>query len=306
MSRHARIEAVNSGNKQEERMKSPRSVVSLQRFILAAVLGLCCLAVVQGCRGRKHSAGVSKAAADNAALEAVMKIQGDAARFLALEKFVREHGSAAAAGQAHAMMVELAAKQAPDRVQGILREFLTTEYASPDPYNMVGWDLAVAGEHLDIAVPILQKAVAKARAARDTMNLAACLDSEAWARYRAGDAKAAVAPMEESRRLFGKPQDEIDVHMGLIYEAAGMAKNARPICLALLGHMEDPDIRAALKRIVAAAGGSMADVNAEINRTRIAGATPSADFKLPVFGGGVASLADYRGKVVLLNFWRYT
>ncbi len=286
-------------------MKSSRSAVPLHVIILVAASALCCLAVVQSCRGRKQPADASKSAADNMALMAVMKIQDDKAQFLALEKFVREHGSTQATGQAHAMEIELATKQAPARLQGMLWDFLRTDYPSPDPYNMVGWNLAVAGEHLDLAVPILQKAVAKARAAGDPMNLSACLDSEAWARYRAGDAKAAVAPMTESRRLYGKPQDEIDAHMGIIYEAGGMPEKARPICMALLGHMEEPDIRAALDRIVAASGGSMADVNAEINRTRIAAARPAADFKLPILGGGAASLADYRGKVVLLNFWHY-
>jgi hypothetical protein len=156
-------------------------------------------------------------------------------------------------------------------------------------------------------VPILVKAVAKARAGGDSTNLASCLDSEAWARHKKGDHPLAVQRMEEAYAIYGPGNDEIDQHMALIYDAGGMKAKARPIYMSLLGHMEHPMLRDKLTQIVTAAGEPMDKVNAEITATRLAGATPAPDFTLPSQAGGKPiSLAEYKGKVVLLNFWHYT
>lgn len=245
--------------------------------------------------------------ADSIALAQATSVEDEAQRLDALQNFVKAHPKSPLAGDAYPEIVDLAGKRAPESVPAILKRFLATDYPSPNPYNGVGWNLAEAGKNLDMAVPILVKAVAKARAAGDQANLASCLDSEAWARYKAGDAKGAVAPMEEARRLFQTQDDEIERHMALIYEGAQMPEKAQPIYVGLMSHMEDPDIRERLTRIVTGVGGSMAAVEAEIENARSAGATPCPDFTLPSLAGGKPiSLADYRGKVILLNFWHYT
>jgi hypothetical protein len=95
--------------------------------------------------------------------------------------------------------------------------------------------------------------------------------------------------------------------MAYIYEAAQMPEKAQPIYVGLLSHMEDPDIRERLTRIVSVSGGAMAEVDSKIDAARVAAAAPCPEFTLPSLAGGKPiSLADYRGKVVLLNFWHFT
>jgi len=277
-------------------------------IVVTIGLGLLCLGIGQGCSGRNQGqAAKAGRMADSLAYAQAVAVGDEAARFAAIETFLKEHPKSAPAAEAYPALIELARKTAPEKVIPILKAFLKTDFHSPDPYNSVGWDLADAGEHLDLAVPILVKSVAKARQAGDSLALASCLDSEGWARYRAGDSKGAIGPMEEARRLYREPIDEIEEHMALIYDAAGRYEEAKPIYMNLLSHMEHPVLRENLTRIVHASGGSMAEINAELTRRRIEGAEPAADFTLPSLADGKpVTLSEHRGKVVLLNFWHYT
>jgi len=137
--------------------------------------------------------------------------------------------------------------------------------------------------------------------------LASCLDSEAWARHKNGDHATAAARMEEAYAILGPGNDEIDEHMALIYDAAGMDEKAKPIYMDLLSHMESPLLRGNLARIVSDGGGSLAEIEAEISRRRAEGATEAPDFTLPTLASAEqVSLKDFRGRVVLLNFWHPT
>jgi hypothetical protein len=275
-------------------------------WVLAA-FAIAGFALAPGCSQKAASSGEGSTAADSVAFAQIAGIQDDAARFAALEVFLKDHPKSAQAAEAWPAAIALSLRLAPEKTPALLKKFMNTDIASPDPYNSVGWDLAVQEKHLDMAVPILVKAVAKARTAGDSLGLASCLDSEAYARFKAGDAKAAVAPMEEARNLYGETIDEIEQHMAQIYDDAGLDAKARPIYQELLGHMEHPLLREKLTAIVTAAGESMETVNAAINAQRLANAAPAPDFTLPSQAGGAPiSFAEFKGKVILLNFWHYT
>jgi len=263
-------------------------------------------AFAAGCTGSQVGEQTAATAADSTALQEIMSIKDGAARMTALGDFVKKHPNNPLAGDAYPRLISLSREHAPDQVKGLVQRFAATNFDSPNPYNSVGWDLAEVGEHLDLAVPILQKAVAKARLQNDPMNLASCLDSEAWARHKAGDSRAAVGPMEEARGLLEEPNDELEEHMATIYEGAEMPELAQPIYISLLGHMEDPEIRARLTEIVTSRGGSMQPIDEQIEQTRLAFAKAAPAFTLPGQNGGTIDLAQHLGKVVILNFWHYT
>ncbi len=263
--------------------------------------------LILGCGTKEKPQSSAVAAADSVAFAAVGAIEDDAARFESLARFVKERPRSEQAGRAYVDLVDLAGTSDPAAVPGFLKQVLASDFASAMPYNAIGWNLAEAGEHLDLAVPILEKGVAKVRAAGDSTELAAILDSEAWARYKKGDHALAVQRMEEAYKLNGPGDDEYDKHMALIYDAAGMGEKAKPLYLGLLSHMENPALRESLHRIVTNAGGSTADIDAEISRLREAEAKDVPDFSMPSLATGEAvSLGDFRGKVVLLSFWHPT
>jgi hypothetical protein len=267
------------------------------------------LAVSAGCS--KEQAGSTSSATDDAAdsvaYTQAVAIEDEGARLTALRALVDHSPASRWSARAYPRVVSLAREHAPSEVPGILRRFSETDYAAPEPYNMVGWDLAENGEHLDLAIPILEKAVARARAGGDSLMIASCLDSEAWARYKAGDHAKAVERMEEAYALYGPGTDEIDEHMAFIYDAAGMDEKAAPIYKNLLGHMEHPEVRGNLEAIVRASGGSLDDMNREIAQLREATKAPAPDFSGPSLAdGSTLSVKDFRGKVVLLNFWHPT
>jgi hypothetical protein len=264
------------------------------------------LLLAPGCTQQSGSGGVG-AGADSVAYAQAVAIEDEAGRLAALQKLVQAHPSGEWAARAYPRLVTLVREHAPADLPDLLRRFAATEFPSPDPYNAIGWELADAGEHLDLAVPILEKAVAKARAGAEPQNLASCLDSEAWARHKAGDHALAVARMEEAYKVFGAGNDEIDEHMALIYDAAGADAQAAPIYKSLLGHMEHPTFRANLEAIVRESGGSIEQMNAEIQAMRASTKAPAPDFTMPSLAdGSPISLKEHRGKVVLLNFWHPT
>lgn len=260
-----------------------------------------------GCSGEQTQTTTTDAKADSTAYAQVRGVEDDAQRLAALRTFVKEHPSAKEGGRAFAEAIELAMEHEPASVEPLLKEFAKKDFPESSVYNSIGWNLAERGEHLDIAVSILEKGVAKARVGGDKDELASILDSEAWARHKKGDNAVAVQRMEEAYQIIGPGSDEIDEHMARIYDAAGMGEKARPIYVSLLGHMEHPELRANLKRIVESSGGPMAEVEAEIRKLRAENMKDAPDFTGPSLAdGSPLSVAGMRGKVVLLNFWHPT
>ncbi|MDM7916315.1 MAG: hypothetical protein ACE15D_10030 [Candidatus Eisenbacteria bacterium] len=279
------------------------------RWIVGAALTtLLAVPLFAGCSGENRTAGgTGSAAADSAVYAQAAGLEDESARMAALEQFLKEHPHSEQAAEAYARLVPLELEHRPESVQSTLQQFLKTDFPSAAPYNSVGWDLAEREQHLDLAVPILEKGVAKARAEGDSNGIASVLDSYAWALYKKGDAAAAAEPILEARKIYGQPIDEIEEHAALILDAAGRDDEAREIYVALLGHQESPKLRQNLEKIVAEKGESMADVDASIQATRAANAFEAPDFTLPTLADGTPlSLSSLRGKVVLLNFWHPT
>lgn len=270
---------------------------------LALLLGT----VGLGCSQEAATDEAAGLAADSVAYFQAREMEEGPEQMAAIEALIDKFPSSKWTERAYSKFVSLALEHAPERAESILHTFQETDFESPNPYNAVGWHLAEEEKHLDLAIPILEKAVAKARAGDDTDMLASCIDSEAWAHYKAGNYAVAVERMEEAYEIIGPGNDEIDMHMAVIYDAADMDDKALPIYISLLGHMEHRGYRQSVSEIVSATGGSMEEINAEIDALREAGAKEAPEVTLPTLADGTPlSLSDYRGKVVLLNFWHPT
>ncbi|MBD3161956.1 MAG: tetratricopeptide repeat protein [Candidatus Eisenbacteria bacterium] len=276
-----------------------KHLVPIAAVLAAAMIGT-------GCSQEGTSGGAADGA-DSVAYYAAVEMEDEAARLAALQTLQEEFPESPYADRAYARIVPLTREHHPERVESILQEILDAEIEEAAVYNAVGWPLAEDAEHLDLAVPILDKAVTLARAEDDTLGLAASLDSYAWALHQDGRSEEAVAPMEEAYGIYGSEYDEITRHMAMIYDDAGRDEDALPLYVSLLGHSASPMIRERLEGVVGETGRSMEEVEKQIRAQRIAGMTPAPELVFPSLADATpVSLADHRGKVVLVNFWHPT
>lgn len=277
----------------------------IARFIASGALVLAGAAAT-GC-SQDGATGGSANGADSIAYHAAMGLEDETARLDGLLALQERHPDSKFADRAYPRIVSLTRTHRPDRVEAVLREALAADIEESRTLNAIGWPLAEDGEHLDLAVSILEKAVALAREEGDPEELAACLDSHAWALHKRGDSEAAVAPMEEAFGIYGSEHDEITRHMALIYDAAGRDAEALPLYVSLLGHSESPRIRERLEAVARETGGSLAEIEARIRDLRIAGISPAPELVFPSLADGTpVSLEDLRGQVVLVSFWHPT
>src|SRR4029079_1206430 len=87
-------------------------------------------------------------------------------------------------------------------------------------------------------------------------------------------------------------------------EAAGDAPTAYDTLAAVVAKTPSDALIAALESTGRALKKSPEDVAADVARLRDPAAKPAPDFSLPDYPDRKpVSLADYRGKVVLINFW---
>jgi tetratricopeptide (TPR) repeat protein len=88
------------------------------------------------------------------------------------------------------------------------------------------------------------------------------------------------------------------------FDAAGETDRAFAIVLELAARWPEPAVQAVLVAYGAKLGRSAADVERAVWAARAKAASPLATFDLErLAGGGRVRLGDYRGQVVLVNFW---
>jgi thiol-disulfide isomerase/thioredoxin len=120
-----------------------------------------------------------------------------------------------------------------------------------------------------------------------------------------GDAKAAVQRLEGVKPLRSHmDQAPLAIARAAALEAAGDTAAAYAGLSAVVAKTPTDALLAALTATGRALKKSPADVAADVAKLREAGARPAPAFTLPDYPDRKnVSLADYRGKVVLINFW---
>ena len=86
-------------------------------------------------------------------------------------------------------------------------------------------------------------------------------------------------------------------------EASGDAAGAYQLVEQAFARRPSASAASALYVIGGRLGKSRADVDKEVEGTRVGLAKPAKDFSLPAFTGATISLGDYKGRVVVLDFW---
>ena len=221
-----------------------------------------------------------------------------------VRKQLKQEKQAEARGALHYALFEHVHEHAPGEQAAVARDVLADRAALDyDVYNAVAWDLADSGQELDLALELAARGLASAP---DSLSKAACLDTQGWIHYQKGDHAKAIAALEAGKAVSNEPFEELDIHLAKAYQAGGMKEKARDLFLELMLTQEDPDLRARLTQVSQDLGGSPAEVFRDLDRRREERATPAADFGLKDYSGKDVHLADFRGSIVLLNFWHPT
>jgi tetratricopeptide (TPR) repeat protein len=171
-------------------------------------------------------------------------------------------------------------------------------------YNDMGYALAEAGEHLDLAIDLCKRAI---EVAKDTDTKSYVYDSLGWAYFKAGKIAEAVDALKQAVKLAGEDIEESTLkHLGEVQLAAGKTEDAAATYLDLMARGQFDDIRAKLDSLYTATGRSVADLDKDIKTRRERRMSPAPQFSLRDIKGGAKALSDYKGKVVLLNFMQPT
>jgi Flp pilus assembly protein TadD len=308
-----------------------------QHILAECVASILLAAVFLG--GCSRERGKSEAPGDEAAFQQAVAMEQREARVQALEEFLESYPKSSLRAQAyrrlyddlqkvdeeraHRLLEVGLAKETDPSVRSILlyknyqhardshpqsiaeavRKILKEEPKDAGIYNAVAWNLVERGEHLDLAVELARKG---AELAEDRRTKGYILDTEGWALFKQGRFSEAVEKLEEALGYYGEPDEEILEHLARAHAMGGDKDKALEIFTDLLVSQEDPGMRAEAEALLKARGGDLEAFREEIRRRRLEAARAAPDFTLKDLEGKEISLSDFRGKVVLLNFWHPT
>ncbi len=187
-----------------------------------------------------------------------------------------------------------------DSIVVLAEQVLEQPLENPWIYMGMGYELIEAEQHLDVAVRLCERSV---ELAKDDYDRAYCLASLGMARLKAGDSEGAVKVLEEANELTSNdPDEEILRYLGEAQVKVGRKEDAIESYLVLMETGEYDDIREELVTLYTETKGSADALEADIKARREARMTSAPEFELTSLEGKSVSLADYKGKVLLLNF----
>jgi tetratricopeptide (TPR) repeat protein len=196
-----------------------------------------------------------------------------------------------------------AAEFRPEELKAVAEKVRDEAPAEAGIYNAVAWELAERGEHLEIALTLARQGAVKA----DEVKMKGyVLDTVGWIQYKLGRYDEAVASLEAAAGHYETIDQELGEHLAKAYGAAGRHEKALGTLIGLLADQEDPDLRSMAETMAGKTGMPLSDLGASILEERRKRMEPAADFTLADLDGNRVSLSDWRGKVVLLNFWSPT
>jgi peroxiredoxin len=310
------------------------------RFLLPAVSALA-IAFGIACQDRGGRGPAQAGVSDTAAYQAAIETQDAAARTASFEDFLahypksifrppvyrrlydlkaaagdlagaesflrtslkKERDSEARSALYYALCGHVLSHQ-PKELHGTLERMLADKGPlSYELLNAVSWDLADAGQELDMALELADRAVA---AAPDSIARATTLDTRGWVRLKRNEHASAVDDFQAARKLIPEPVPEIEDHLAQALAASGDRIGARQVYVDLLVDHEIPELRARVAGLSQEMGESPAKAFAEVDQRRVARSVEAPDFTLADYQGRKVRLKSLRGQVVLLNFWHPT
>lgn len=191
-----------------------------------------------------------------------------------------------------------------DSALAVAKGALALKLKDSSIYNDMGYALAEAGEHLDMAIELCKRAV---EVAKDDATRSYAYDSLGWAYFKSGKTAEAADALKQAVKLAGEEIDEsVLKHLGKVELAAGKTEDAIATYLDVMARGQFEDIRVELDSLYTATSRSLADLDKDIKARRERRMSPAPQFSLRDTQGAPKALSDYKGKVVLLNFMQPT
>jgi len=173
--------------------------------------------------------------------------------------------------------------------------------------NDIGYDLAERNTEPALALELTERALANAPSKEDSTIV---LDSVGWAQYRLGNYDKAAELLEKTIDFATDvPSFESTGIQHLLAAYEGAKKTDREI--GFLGRflarsvLPNEAARKKLTDLLASAGRSAKEIPALVESSRYEGVAEAPAFALADGSGKTVSLADLKGKVVIVNFWSY-
>ncbi len=120
---------------------------------------------------------------------------------------------------------------------------------------------------------------------------------------QAGETQKAIDAYEEAITLIPYIDSEILIKLASAYEDLGMHDEAIESLLDILAVSMNDEAMSQLETIYIEKHGDTTGVHALVTGKRGEVTEPATDFEMVGMNGDMVSLSDFKGKVVLLNFW---
>jgi tetratricopeptide (TPR) repeat protein len=128
-------------------------------------------------------------------------------------------------------------------------------------------------------------------------------DTLGFVYYQAGETQKTINAYEEAITLIPYIDSEILMKLASAYEDLGMHDEAIESLLDVLAVSMNEEAKSRLESIYIGMHGDTTGVHALVIGKRDETTKPAADFEMVSMNGDMVSLSDFKGKVVLLNFW---
>jgi tetratricopeptide (TPR) repeat protein len=200
----------------------------------------------------------------------------------------------------------------------VAREILENA-SDPWMFNMASWTFVEAEENLELAVALAEKGiensspdqfskkftVAKNDWVKSTsdMYLSYLYDTLGWAHYLRDDFSSATDALRMAVEYSDNVSTEIWSHFAKALSAQGKNAEAVDVLFEILSQEKNREIEELAQEIYIKEHGSLDGFEDAVRTARDRSATPASNFTLFTADQTPLSLIDFRGSVILLNFW---
>ncbi len=229
---------------------------------------------------------------------------GDAAAAWARATLATEP-SANGKGELYKVLFDQAAgKEDREAALVLAKEFWDSGLEASNALNAVAWNLVEeSGWDPELGAQMAERA---AKTAEPGIYKAMALDTAGWGNFKLGRYDLASLHLETAMEELAEPDGDLAHHLEEVYLAMGEEPKLLALYSLQLEFRVDSRLQTKAETMVAKTGRDVEAYRAGLWERRLTRATDAPDFTLADLDGVSHRLSDYRGKVLMINFWHPT